>query len=113
MGRYSRPLALPFVAFANVSPGQRVLDVGSGPGALTDELVDRLGAAAVEAVDPSERFVAALRVRHPGVQAQQAEAEALPFVDHRFDASLAQLVVHFMTEPVAGLREMARVTKPQ
>ena len=42
----------------------------------------------------------------------RASAEHLPFNDGIFDAALAQLVVHFMTDPVAGLREMARVTRP-
>ena len=46
------------------------------------------------------------------VDVHEATAEALPFYDHTFDAALAQLVVHFMSDPVAGLREMGRVTKP-
>ena len=98
--------------FAGVSPGRRVLDVGSGPGALTAELAARLGADAVAAVDPSAPFLEALRERAPGVEAVQARAEELPFADGAFDAALAQLVVHFMRDPVAGLREMARVTRP-
>ena len=97
---------------AGVAAGQRVLDVGCGPGALTAELVARLGAASVAAVDPSEPFVAAARERHPGVDVRQASAEQLPFPDDAFDAALAQLVVHFMSDPVAGLGEMARVTRP-
>ncbi len=111
MGRYSVPLAPQLADLANVAAGQRVLDVGSGPGALTAELVARLGADAVSAVDPSEPFVAAAQERHPGVSVQRAAAEQLPFEDRAFDASLAQLVVHFMADPVAGLREMARVTR--
>jgi len=111
MGRYSVPLAPQLADFAAVAAGQRVLDVGCGPGALTAELVRRLGPAAVAAVDPSEPFVAAARERHPGVSVQRAAAEDLPFEDREFDAALAQLVVHFMADPVAGLREMARVTR--
>ncbi len=111
MGRYSIPLAPKLADFAAVAAGQRVLDVGCGPGALTTELVERLGSAAVSAVDPSEPFVAAARERHPGVDVQRASAEQLPFEDKAFDAALAQLVVHFLTDPVAGLREMARVTR--
>jgi SAM-dependent methyltransferase len=88
----------------------RVLDVGCGPGALTNVLVERLGADAVAAVDPSETFVAAARERHPGVDVRTAPAEELPFADGEFDGALAQLVVHFMDDPVAGIREMARVT---
>jgi SAM-dependent methyltransferase len=112
MGRWSRPLAPQLAEFAGVRPGLRVLDVGCGPGALTSELTTRLGPAAVAAVDPSVSFVAAARERHPGVDVRQATAEHLPFSDGVFDAALAQLVVHFMADPVAGLSEMARVTRP-
>lgn len=111
MGRYSVPLAPLLADFAAVAADQRVLDVGCGPGALTAELVRRLGPAAVAAVDPSESFVAAARERHPGVSVQRAAAEQLPFGDQAFDVALAQLVVHFMAQPVEGLREMARVTR--
>ena len=110
MGRYSAPLASAFADFAAVDAGQRVLDVGCGPGALTAELVRRLGPTAVVAVDPSEPFVAAASQRHPDVDVRRAKAEALPFDDATFDVALAQLVVHFMADPVTGLREMARVT---
>ncbi len=111
MGRYSRQLSAQMADLAGVRPGQRVLDVGCGPGALTAELVARLGADAVAAVDPSEPFVAATRERHPGVDVRRASAEELPFADHSFDGAIAQLVVHFMADPVAGLVEMTRVTR--
>jgi SAM-dependent methyltransferase len=112
MGRWSSPLAPQLADLAGVSAGLRVLDVGCGPGALMTELVARVGPAAVAAVDPSPAFVAAARARHPGVDVRQAAAELLPFRDGLFDAALAQLVVHFMEDPVAGLAEMARVTRP-
>lgn len=111
MGRYSVPLAPQLADLAGISSGQHVLDVGCGPGALTAELVRRLGSAAVSAVDPSEPFVAAVQERHPEVTVRRASAEHLPFPDQAFDAAMAQLVVHFMADPVAGLREMARVTR--
>ena len=112
MGRYSGPLATRFADFALISTGLQVLDVGCGTGMLTGELVRRLGADAVSAVDPSPPFVASIQERYPGVDVQQAPAEQLPFEAERFDAALAQLVVHFMADPVAGLTEMRRVTKP-
>lgn len=111
MGRFSIPLAPVFADFAGLAVGQRTVDVGCGPGALTSVLVDRLGVQAVAAVDPSEQFVASVQARHPRVLVRRATAEALPFDDAEFDAALAQLVVHFMADPVAGLREMARVTR--
>lgn len=110
MGRYSTPLAPRFLDFAKVGSGP-VLDVGCGPGALTAVLVERLGPDAVAAADPSEPFVAAARERYPGVRVERAPAEAMPFDEGQFAASLAQLVVHFMSDPVAGLREMTRVTR--
>jgi SAM-dependent methyltransferase len=111
MGRYSVLLSPQLCDVAGVSRGQRVLDVGCGPGALTAELVARLGADAVSAVDPSPPFVAAARERHPGVDIREAAAEQLPFADREFDAALAQLVVHFMADPAAGVAEMRRVTR--
>ncbi len=111
MGRYSRLLSGQLADLASVDGGQRALDVGCGTGALTSELVARLGPSAVAAVDPSASFVAAIRERHPGVDVRQAPAELLPFADGAFDAVLAQLVVHFLEDPVAGLAEMARVTR--
>ncbi len=112
MGRYADPLAPLFADWAGVRAGQRALDVGCGPGALTAQLVQRLGAAAVAAVDPSAPFVAATSARFPGADVRAGVAEQLPFDDDTFDVTLAQLVVHFMSDPVAGLHEMARVTRP-
>ena len=110
MGRYSVQLSPQLADFADVRSG-RAIDVGCGPGALTGELVDRLGLTHVSAIDPSESFVAAVRERFPGVDVQVAAAERLPFPNSAFDAALAQLVVHFMSDPVAGLREMVRVVR--
>jgi SAM-dependent methyltransferase len=111
MGRYSEPLAREFVGRLGLRPGQRVLDVGSGPGALTTALVSVLGPSAVEAIDPSRSFVDALRVEQPGVTVTVGNAEDLPYPDRSFDLALAQLVVHFMADPVRGLTEMRRVTR--
>src|SRR6476661_783317 len=112
MGGWSMLLSCPLADLAVVRQGMRALDVGCGPGSLTTELVRRLGPEHVAAVDPSEPFVEAARARHQGVDVRLASAEALPWADGTFDVALAQLVVHFMTDPVAGLREMARVTRP-
>jgi SAM-dependent methyltransferase len=112
MGRYSVPLAPVFADFAGLAGSEIVLDVGCGPGALAGELVRRMGSGSVCAVDPSEAFVAAVRERLPGVAVERAVSESLPFAAGSFDAALAQLVVHFMSDPVAGLREMRRVVKP-
>jgi SAM-dependent methyltransferase len=111
MGRYSVPLSYQFADFAGIVQPARVIDVGCGTGALTATLVKRLGPGAVTAVDPSDSFVAAARLRFPEVDVRQATAEDLPFADASFDAALAQLVVHFMADPISGIKEMRRVCK--
>jgi SAM-dependent methyltransferase len=112
MGRYSEPLAAQFADWAGVAAPGRALDVGCGPGALTRVLVDRLGVDGVSAIDPSQHFLAALRHSFPTLDVQTGTAERLPYPDDLFDHALAQLVVHFLTDPVGGLHEMGRVTRP-
>lgn len=112
MGRYSQPLAVQFADLVGVRAGQSAVDVGCGPGALTAVLVERLGAGRVRAIDPSSSFVDALADRLPDVEVQTGVAEHLPYADDAFDLALAQLVVHFMKDAVAGLSEMVRVTRP-
>jgi SAM-dependent methyltransferase len=112
MGRYSRSLAVTFADALGLTQGQTALDVGCGPGALTGVLVDRLGADAVAACDPSEPFVAACHTRFPQVDVQVARAEQLPFPSQHFDAALAQLVFHFVSDGSQAASEMRRVVRP-
>jgi ubiquinone/menaquinone biosynthesis C-methylase UbiE len=112
MGRYLPSLAPQFARAAGVDSGTQLLDVGCGPGGLTAELVRRASAANVAAIDPSLPFVQECRRRNPGVDVRQGVAEQLPFEADHFDASLASLVVGFMSDPHQGLAEMARVTRP-
>jgi SAM-dependent methyltransferase len=111
MGRYSVELAPVFADFAGVEPGQTVLDVGCGSGVLTEELARRVGPENVAGVDPSP-LLDACAGRVPGADLRKGKAEALPWPDDPFDAALAQLVIHFMDDPGAGVAEMARVVAP-
>jgi SAM-dependent methyltransferase len=111
MGRYSDPLAHEFARKAGVSPGERVLDVGCGTGALTTVLAGIVGAEQVSGVDPSEPFVEACRDRVPGADIRLGPAESLPFEDASFDRSLSQLVFHFVADPAASAAEMVRATR--
>lgn len=112
MGRYSGPLAVVFADSVRLPETGRALDVGCGPGALTAVLTARYGPDQVAGVDSSESFVAAAHARFPWADVRHGIAEELPFDDHTFDATLAELVVHFMTDATAGAREMVRVTRP-
>jgi SAM-dependent methyltransferase len=110
MGPYAGELAPAFADFAGVHEG-RVLDVGCGSGILTEELARRVGEDNVAAVDPSP-MLDACRARVPRADVRAAGAEDLPWPDGSFEAALAQLVLHFLDDPRAGLAEMGRVVRP-
>jgi SAM-dependent methyltransferase len=112
MGRYSLGLAEEFSDAAGVTAGHTALDVGCGPGALTGVLVARLGPEAVYACDPSPSFRDECAARHPGVVVKLGRAESIPFETAAVDQAMAQLVLHFVSEPEQAAREMTRVVRP-
>lgn len=112
VGRYGAQLAAGLIRAAGIRPGQRVLDVGCGPGPLTRPLAELLGAENVAGIDPAEPFVEAARERVPGADIRVGVGEELPFYSDEFDAVMAQLVVQLMQNRDAGLDEMVRVTRP-
>lgn len=112
MGRYSLGLSERFADAAGVAAGDAALDVGCGPGALTGVLAARLGAGAVYACDPSPSFRDECAARHAGVDVRLGRAESLPFETATVDHAMAQLVLHFVSDPPQAAREMARVVRP-
>jgi ubiquinone/menaquinone biosynthesis C-methylase UbiE len=110
MGRYSTQLAVRFADFAGAAAPQSALDVGAGTGALTAELVARLGEENVAAAEPSPGYAATLRARFPRADVREAPAEELPWGAATFDAALAQLVVVFLNDAPKAVRELVRVT---
>ncbi len=112
IGRYGRELADALIAATGVRPGQRALDVGCGPGALTERLVELLGSDQVGALDPDPDAVRRCAERLPEVDVRVGAAESLPYGDDEFDVVLGQLVVPFFTDPERGVREMRRVGRP-
>jgi ubiquinone/menaquinone biosynthesis C-methylase UbiE len=111
MGRYSTRLAPLFADFAGITQGMRVLDVGCGPGALTGELLRRVGAADVAGIEPSPSFFETSRERFPESDIRNGSAETLPWPDQRFDAALSQLVLSFVTDADHVAGEMRRVVR--
>lgn len=114
MGRWSRRLASPFIEFAGVKNGERVLDVGCGTGSLTFALPEAANVAEIAAIDYSPVFVeeATRRNSDPRIVIRQADACALPFADGRFDRALSLLVLHFVPETAKAIAEMRRVVRP-
>src|SRR3712207_2323755 len=112
MGRWSLRLAGPFLAFAAVGPGQRVLDVGCGTGVTTAAAAD-LGAEVV-GIDPSEPYLDhARRLRaRPGATFELADARAIAHPDAAFDAAVSTLVLDVVPDPLPIAREMLRVVRP-
>ena len=112
MGRYSVRLAERFSDAAGVEHGHTAIDVGCGPGALTGVLVARLGTLAVSACDPSPPFRDECAARNPGVVVKLGPAESIPFETDSVDHAMAQLVLHFVSQPEQAAREMTRVVRP-
>jgi SAM-dependent methyltransferase len=92
---------------AVVSPGDRVLDVACGTGAVARAAAGR--GAEVTGVDRNEAMLAVARRLRPDLSWRTAAAESLPFPDGAFDRALSQAALMFFDDRVAALREMARV----
>lgn len=97
-------------------PGERVLDIGSGPGYLAAALAERVGrTGAVCAVDPSPAMNAlAAQKAHdlPQVTIEVGDALALPFPDGGFDAAVSTQVFEYVADMPAALAELRRVLRP-
>lgn len=98
---------------AGIGPGHRVLDVGCGTGVLARRAAERAGPrGTVTGVDPNRGMLAVARTKMPGAEWHEGRAEALSFDTGRFDVVVSQFALMFFEDQVAGLREMARVTRP-
>ena len=114
MGRWSRRLASPFIAFVEIAHAAHVLDVGCGTGNLAFELARTPGVAKVSGIDFSPVYVEHARQsnREPRIDFQVGDACALPFADATFDHALSMLVLQFVPRSDIAIAEMRRVTRP-
>jgi arsenite methyltransferase len=96
-----------------LQPGERVLDIGSGPGFLADEMAEEVGPEGrVHGIDPSESMLAIARRRDRPVEYAAGDALALPFADAAFDAAVATQVYEYVPDMPAALAEVRRVLRP-
>lgn len=114
VGRWSRLVAHSFVAWLAVPAGARWLDVGCGTGALTQAVLDQTRPSGVVGVDPSDGFVAhaAAHVVDPRARFLHGDAVALPVDDACCDAVVSGLMLNFVGDKPAALREMRRAASP-
>jgi ubiquinone/menaquinone biosynthesis C-methylase UbiE len=108
MGRWSRELARTFVLWLDIPPGRHWLEIGCGTGALTERICEISHPASVLAVDQSEQFIAHARAALPDqrVQFLTASAGELPARESGYDAVVSSLVLNFLPDPAAAVREM-------
>lgn len=105
--RFVSDLGAPVVELLAPKPGERILDLGCGDGALTRKLMD--AGASVLGVDASPQLVAAARAR--GVDARVMDARRLE-LDESFDAVFSNAALHWIPEAADVIRGVARVLKP-
>lgn len=113
IGRWSRRVAPPFLAWLAVPAGADWLDVGCGTGALTQAIVEHTRPRSVTAVDPSPGFLEYARAHVSGpVRFEVGDARALPAATASVDAAVSGLVLNFVPEPARAVGEMRRVVRP-
>jgi len=116
MGRWSRRLAPLLLDFVNdLSGPRRILDVGCGTGSLAFALAERFPSATITGLDLSEELVGFAQTNNPApdrVRLEVGDACHLPYEGHHFNLTLSSLVLNFIPDAEAAVREMVRVTKP-
>ncbi|HKQ75078.1 MAG TPA: methyltransferase domain-containing protein [Blastocatellia bacterium] len=97
---------------AGIGPGQRVLDVACGTGALACAAADRAGIdGVVVGLDPSEDMLSVARRKSARVEWRAGRAESIPFPNEDFDAVISQFGMMFFEDQRAALREMMRTLR--
>ena len=107
LGRWTQALGERLVEFARFPAGP-LLDVGCGSGSLAGAMAARGPAIGVDVAVP---YVAYASEHAAGPRFVAGEASRLPFADGAFAGAAAQLVLNFVGDPVAAVREMRRVTR--
>ena len=114
MGRWSRRVAPVFTRWIDPAPGARWIDIGCGTGVLTSTILASCQPSRVLGIDSSDVFLrsAAVNVPDPRVSFKQDNAQAIAEPDASFDIAVSGLVLNFLPDKDAAIREMARIVRP-
>lgn len=111
VGRWSRRVAPLFLAWLKIPAQRRWLDVGCGTGALSAAILDNCSPVSVVGVEPSEGFIEKAKEQLGArVLLRRGSAGEIPLEDRSVDVAVSGFVLNFVSDALAGVREMARVT---
>ena len=110
VGRWSRPVAREFLAWLNLPPLLRWLDVGCGTGALSAAIAATCRPKQLIGIDPSAGFLAEARERlQDRATFHVGSATEIPLPDALMDVVVSGLVLNFVPSPASGIAEMKRI----
>jgi trans-aconitate methyltransferase len=114
MGRWSRKVAPLFTAWVDAFPGASWIDIGCGTGVLTAAVLAGCGPSRVVGIDSAAAFLQTAKAQVPDSRAcfKQGDAQAIPEGDDAFDVAVSGLVLNFVPDKDAAIREMVRVARP-
>lgn len=114
VGRWSRKVALEFLAWLRMPAHAQWLDVGCGTGALTQAVLRAAQPASVLGIDASPAFIDFAQAFTPDARARYevGDAQALPLAAHAVDVAVSGLMINFVPQPEQAVAEMARVVRP-
>ena len=114
MGVWSRKVGVQFIDWIKFSKSLNFLDVGCGNGAFSVQIDELCNPSSIIGIDPSSAQIdyASRREINVPSQFEVGDSMSLPFQDDKFDASIMALVIFIVPDPIKGVAEMLRVTKP-
>ena len=116
MGRWSRLVAAHFLDWLAAPADAAWLDLGCGTGALTQTILARAAPRSIVAIDQSADFVAHARAAtsdaYVRMRFEVGDAQKIPLPDASVDVAASALVLNFVPDKIAALRELKRVVRP-
>lgn len=114
MGRWSRRVAPVFARWIDAAPGARWIDIGCGTGIVTSAVLAACEPSGILGIDSSDVFLrsATADVPDPRASFRQGDAQAVTEPDDSFDVAVSGLVLNFLPDKDAAIREMTRIVRP-